>query len=239
MHLTSFCLLLCVAVVGLSSASADEHPQGGMPRTIQVSGTGRAASAPDIASFEAAVVTEAASAGTALEANSAGVRKVMETLKTLGIADKDLQTSRFDVGPRYTSTPQKPEPVISGYTATNQVHVRVRNLPQLGKVLDAVIQSGSNQVSNIHFGVDNEAGLKNEARNAALADAKARAMLYAHGVGGKVGKVLSIREQESPEFRPPMPFAMKAMMASDGAVPVATGEQHLDVTIHVTYELVD
>jgi uncharacterized protein YggE len=117
--------------------------------------------------------------------------------------------------------------------------VRVRNLPQLGKVLDAVIQSGSNQVSNIHFGVDNEAGLKNEARNAALADAKARAMLYAHGVGGKVGKVLSIREQESPEFRPPMPFAMKAMMASDAAVPVATGEQHLDVTIHVTYELVD
>lgn len=227
---------LFVCTLGGSMTFAEEHAP--FHRTIQVVGTGRASAPPDIAHFETGVVTEAPTAGAALEANTASVKKLMELLKSQGIADKDLQTSRFDVSPRYVSTPQKPEPVISGYAATNQIHVRVRNLPQLGKILDACVQSGSNQLNNIRFDIDNASGLKDEARTRALSDARARAQLYAHGVEGKVGKVLSIRE-ESHEVRPQPVFSQMRMMAADSAVPVATGEQDVEVTIYVVYELVD
>ncbi len=212
---------------------------GAAERTIQVTGTGKVSAPPDMATFETAVVTEAPTAAAALEANSAAVQRVLAVLKSLDIADKDIQTSRLDINPRYVSTQQNPEPVISGYVATNQLSVRIRNLPQLGRVLDAVVQNGSNQISSIRFAIDNSAGLLNEARSKALADAKARAELYAHGAAGKVGKVLSIRENATPEYRPQPEFAQMRMMAADAAVPVASGEMSMEVSIHVTYELVD
>lgn len=225
-------ILTLLTAFGSAAAHAAE-------RTIQVTGTGKVSAPPDMATFETAVVTEAPTAAAALEANSASVQRVMAVLKNLEIADKDIQTSRLDINPRYVSTQQNPEPVISGYIATNQLTVRIRNLPQLGRVLDAVVQNGSNQISSIRFAIDNSAGLMNDARGKALADAKSRAELYAHGASGKVGKVLSIREESTPDYRPRPEFAQMRMMAADAAVPVATGEMNVEVSIHVTYELVD
>ena len=122
---------------------------------------------------------------------------------------------------------------------TNQVQVRVRNLPDLGKVLDSLVSAGSNQISGISFGIDDSTGVLNQARNRAVADARSRAELYAHAAGVKVGKVISISEQA---IQVPQPRMLgRAMMAAEmsSKVPVATGEQELRATVHAVFEMTE
>jgi uncharacterized protein YggE len=122
---------------------------------------------------------------------------------------------------------------------TNQVRVRVRNLADLGQVLDALIQVGSNQVSGIRFGIDDATGVLNQARNRAIADARSRAELYAQAAGVRVGKVLTISEQPIQMPRPQFMANAFAAEARAASVPVATGEQELQASVDVVFALED
>lgn len=228
-HLAAACLLLVIASQAASGAE--------MPRTISVSGQGKASAPPDMAIVNTGVTTYDTEAGVALAANNAAVEKVMEVLKQHSIAAKDIQTSNFSIRPEYERGQRgQRQPRVIGYTVSNSVRVRVRNLPGLGKVLDALVGAGSNQISGISFGIDNSTGIMDEARNGAIADARRRAKLYAHAAGVSLGKVISISEQAAPTPRPQMMGrAMMAMEAS--SVPVATGEQDVHATVHMVFEL--
>jgi uncharacterized protein YggE len=109
----------------------------------------------------------------------------------------------------------------------------------LGKVLDALVQVGSNQISGISFGIDDPTGVLNQARSRAIADAKMRAQLYAQAAGVRVGKVLTIRESSVPMPRPQNLALGFAAEARSAAVPVATGEQELSASVTVVFELED
>jgi uncharacterized protein YggE len=221
--------LLVPLVTTLATAA---EPQ----RTLSVVGQGSATAPPDMATFETAVVTQAATAAEALAANNEASRAVLEILKQAQIADKDVQTSRFDISPVYRTNREGQDPKISGYQVTNQVTVVVRSLASLGQVLDAVVKSGSNQVQGIRFDIDNKTGVLNQARNRAVQDARARADLLAQAAGVHVGKVLTIQETGA-AGPPPMPMMRMAM--AESAVPVATGEQELSASVSIMYELVD
>ena len=209
-----------------------------MERSISVAGQGNVTSVPDMATVQTGVVTQATSAGDALAANNTAMAKIMEVLKGHNIADKDVQTSQFHVQPEYRQDRQgRQQPEIVGYRVTNQVQVRVRKLPDLGKVLDALVEAGSNQVSGISFGIDDTTGLLNQARNRAIADARSRAELYAHAAGVRVGKVLAISEQ--PPRTPEPRFFARGLMEQASAVPIATGEQELQASIFMVFALAD
>lgn len=206
-------------------------------RTISVTGEGQATAPPDMATIQTGVVTQAEAATDALASNNEAMEHVMSVLKELQIAQKDIQTSGFSVSPQYRRDAQgRTEPVIVSYLVTNQVRVRVRNLPDLGEVLDALVGAGSNQLSGISFGIDDPTGVLNQARNRAVADARSRAELYAQAAGVTVGQVLTISEQ-SVQFPQPLQFASRELAAA--AVPVATGEQELRATIHMVFKLED
>ena len=226
--------IIFITAVG-QPACADE-----LQRTISVSGQGTASAPPDVATIQTGVVTQAAVAGEALAANSRAVKKIMEVLETHRIAAKDIQTSNFDVRPEYErgrgSGGGQRRPNIVGYRVTNQVRVRLRHLPDLGKVLDALVAAGSNQISGISFGIDDPSGVLNQARNRAVRDARSRAELYAHAAGVRLGKVISISEQAAPVPQPRMRGMMMAAEAAS-AVPVATGEQEMRTTVYMVFAL--
>ena len=230
--------LILLLAAGMSTAAIAEESA---TRSISVSGEGKATAPPDMATINTGVVTQAEKAADALEANNQAMERIMAVLKEFRIAAKDIQTSSFDVRPEYRRSrgPQGPqEPQIVGYRVTNQVSVKVRNLPQLGQVLDALINAGSNQVSGVSFGIDDPTGVMNQARNRAVADARSRAALYAQAAGVGVGKVLTISEQVMQVPRPPM--MGRAMMAAEaGSVPIATGEQEIRATVHMVFALED
>ena len=232
-----FCISLIAIVCGtlVTSQVCGEEPA----RTISVSGEGKAAAPPDVATINTGVVTQAVSAGDALAANNESLARIIAMLKEHKIAAQDIQTSNFAVRPEYrrgARGQQRAE--IVGYRVTNQVRVRVRNLPALGKILDSLVKAGSNQISGVSFGIDDPTPVLNRARRRAIEDAGNRAKLFANAVNVRVGKVLSISERPVQVPRPQfMGRAMAAEAAS--AVPVATGEQQMRATVHIAFALVD
>jgi hypothetical protein len=221
------------ALVIVHPACGDEPPQ----RSIRVNGLGRASAPPDMASIHTGVVTQGRTAGDATRSNSEMVAKLFTVLREKGIADKDVQTAEFSVNPEYQHDPNRQDrPVIIGYRVSNQVRIRVRDLPKLGDVLDAVVQAGSNEISGISFGLERRAGILNEARTGAIADARSRAEFFARAAGVQLGKVLTISEQAEVGPVPPVPYmGMAAERAM--SVPITTGENELEVNVTMVFAI--
>jgi len=208
--------------------------------TIMVSGEGEATVAPDMAVISLAVVRDAETAADALSANSAAMAEVLADLKGQGIADKDLQTTDFSIQPKYkqeTRTDGTYEaPVIVGYTVSNGLTVRVRDLSKLGAIIDQSVKLGVNQGGGISFTNDDPEATIEAARKQAVAKAAAKAKTLTEAAGVKLGRVVEISEN----FARPMPqvyaAAPMAKMA-DESVPIASGENLYSVTVNITYAI--
>ena len=229
-----FFLLSMFLLVTAADAGTDEYN-----RTLSVIGQGKAAAPPDMATVWTGVITQKPSAADALSANNEAMGKVMGVLKAQKIAVKDIQTSSFNVTPEYRQDERgRQQPEIIGYRATNQVRVEVHSLENLGNVLDALVRSGSNQVSGIRFGIEDPADVLNRARKRAIADARSRAELYAQASGVRVGKVLTISEQPI-ESAQPKSFRRVFAAESLSSVPLETGEQEFQVQVHMVFAIED
>ena len=215
-------------------ADAPEHHRA-MTRsaTVTVSGTGTAAATPDMAEITTGVVTQAPTAAQALASSNQAMEQLMQSLGALGIAARDIQTTNVSVSPQRRQARDGRPGEIVGYEVVNQVHVKVRELPSLGRVLDQQVAQGANSIQGIHFGLRDPAPLLDEARKRAMADARHRADLYASAAGLKVGRVLSVQEAGTVS---PRPEPMGRVMMS-AAVPVAAGEQEIQASVTVTYAL--
>lgn len=210
---------------------------------LSLTAQGKSTRTPDLAVFNAGVVTQGATANEALSANAAAMNRVIATLKKTGIADKDIQTSQISLNPVYSQPEYGPngvprqEPRITGYQAVNNVTIRSRNVSGFGKVLDALVASGANQVNGPSFQMAEPAAALDEARLDAMKEARARADLYARAAGLRVVRIVSI--SESGGFAPPQPVYARAMKAEMAAAPtpIAVGEVEAEVSLSVQFEL--
>ena len=202
---------------------------------LSVSARAEASRTPDIATLSTGVVTQAADANAALKANSAQMAQVVSTIRSAGVAERDIQTSGISIHPQYRHAENQP-PTITGYQASNTVDIKVRDIGKLGQVLDALVASGANQVHGPSFGIDQPEAVYDEARQAALAQAQARAEMYARSLGLRVRRIVSISEGGG--FQPPVPM-MKAMAmdARMESAPVSPGETTLSANLDVVFEL--
>lgn len=222
---------------------------------FSVSGEGKAVAIPDIAQFSFSVVTEGGTDLASLQSeNTADTNKVIEFLKSRGIEAKDIQTESYDISPRYQSFPCEIRPVplsgaepaftacppseIAGYTVTQTVSVKVRNLEAVGELLSGVVENGANRTSGLTFTVDDRAKYENEARAEAIAKAKEKAKLVAEAGGFKVGKLLSVDEF----FFGPVPFGAEAGgFGGDTKVlappSIEPGSEEITVTVNLRYEI--
>ena len=201
-------------------------------RYVSVSATGSVAADPDIASVSTGVEVEADTAKEALARNSAVMAKVIDGLKALGIAPKDIQTTAVNVEPRYTQVKDGRPAAINGYRVVNQMRLTVRDVKRLGEILDGAVGLGANQVHGIAFDVSKAETLKDEARKLAMENARRRAELYATAAGAQLGSVLTIAEEGSVG---PRPMTMARFGAA--AAPIEPGTRMLTVEVNVTYAL--
>ena len=222
----------CAATFGISKMAAADETR--FKRTVSVSATGTVSGEPDIARISTGVVSEAETARDAVARNTAVMKKVVDGLKAGGIAAKDIQTTSFNVEPRYQHANDGRPPSIIGYRALNQVQIVARDLAKLGEVLDQAVTLGANQLGGIHFEVSTAETLQDEARKQAMANARRRAQLYATAAAAELGEVLTIAEEVHMGPPRPMPMARAAMAE---AVPIERGTQTLEVKIHVTWAL--
>ena len=207
-----------------------------MDRTVTVSATGSVLAAPDEATIATGVTSEAKTARDALTKNTEAMKKVIEELKSQGVEAKDIQTTQFNVEPVYVYPKEGQPPSVTGYRVNNMLGVRVRNLDKLGGVLDQLVTAGANQMTGISCDVSKAETVKDDARKAAMENAKRRAQLLATAAGAEVGEVLQISEETSQQGPRPVVFAkQRAAMAE--SVPVERGEQELEARVTVTWKL--
>lgn len=209
-----------------------------VPRQITVTGEGLVDAQPDLATLTLGVTNEATEAQAAMAATSDAVARVLERLTAMGIEAHDVQTQRFSLNPVWSnrgnsgSDPAK----ITGFTASNMVMVRVRDLDALGQVLDAVISDGANDFNGLRFGVQNSNPLQNEARAAAVKDGIAKATLLAEAAGVTLGPVVSISDHGGGG---PRPMMMEMAAARDSSVPIAAGEVTLSASVSMVFTIAD
>jgi len=211
-------------------ASLAPLPAPALEKLVTVTGEATVAVAPDAAIIRIGVSSQDKTAREASDANAKQMTAVLAAIKSNNIAERDIQTSRLSLQPQYD--PNKSGTArLTGFQATNQVTVRIRDIGNLAAILDSAISAGANEMSGIEFIVSEQSKLLDRARDDAIADAHRKAELYAKAAGARLGHVVAISDEGST----PAPRPMQALRA--GAVPISPGEQTLRAVVTVSYEL--
>jgi uncharacterized protein YggE len=206
------------------------------PSGIQVTGTGDVHVTPDLAVTNIGIEVTSATLSEATDEANTKMAAVIDKIKGLGVADKDIQTTSYNVNPLTDqSGSNNSTPKITGYRVSNQVSVTVRKIGDLGKILDAATSAGANNIYGVNFGVADPTSFQQQARAAAVKDAQDKANQLAQAGGLTLGKIVSIDEtQESqPIPRSAAPLAFSAA----GSVPIQTGELEISVSVNVRFAL--
>ncbi len=202
-------------------------------RLITVTGTGEITANPDVAVIQIGVTTEAQTAKRCYSENNKIMQAVRESLLRLGIEKDDIQTTRFNLSPRY-EYPGGGVRKFIGYQMNHMYTVKVRDFDILGDALDAATKAGANEISTISFVIDDPQELEAEAREAAVKDAEARATALAEAAGAELVRVHSISEGAGPF---PQPIAEYREMKASAAAPVEPGTRKVVVNVNVVYEI--
>ncbi len=209
---------------------------------IELSVSEQVDSTPDTASFGTGVETKARTATQALRENSRQTKVVMDRLKSLGIASKDIQTTGISVNADYQYDRETRQNQFVGYRVSNQVSATVRDIKRLGAILDAFIASGATNLNGPNFSIADDKAVKKLARERALANAKQRALAYAQSEGYSGVRVLTISEGLYNVSQAPMMARMQSNAAPappppPPPPPIAVGQVGTRVSLSITYEM--
>ena len=239
-------LALVLAVVGLAGCNPDTTGSieieglniNNQQEGIWVSGQGEVTVTPDIATLRLGVDVQAASVAAAQSQAAEAMDEVMEALTDNGVAEKDIQTQHFSIYPVTRWDKDDEEQVIVGYRVTNTVNAKIREIDKAGIIIDAVATAGGDftRIDGISFSVDDPSAYYEEAREKAMADAKAKAGQLAELADAKLGKATYI--SESSQAPPPIyrqDIYEEAMPAA--TTPISPGEMEISLTVQVVYAL--
>lgn len=228
-------VLICVLPLTLYAQdpmNAHREP----PPAISVSSVSDVKVTPDRATINISVQTKHETAAGAASENARKQTAVIAAIKALGFKDDQISTVNYNVSPAYRYEPNR-DPILTGYTVTNTVVVEVRDLKQVGPVIDAALSNGANLISSLDFYAANTDAARQDAISKAVAKARAEAQVAAKASGGSLGNLLELNiNADFPN--PPIPmYAKVANMARDMAesTPINPGDQTVRVTVHTRW----
>jgi uncharacterized protein YggE len=205
--------------------------------TITVSGEGKVVGIPDIANIDLGTTVERATVGAAQAENTKTMNALIDEIKKLGVDQKDIQTTSYNVFPQYDYNDGKQR--LRGYSVSQNVHVKIRDLEKVGDIVGKAGSLGANQIGGISFSVDDPEALKAEARVKALENAKDKAEALAEIAGVKLRRVVSFSESFGGT---PQPYyyardAAAGAEAQSAAPTLEAGSSEINATVNITYEI--
>ncbi|HEY4217775.1 MAG TPA: SIMPL domain-containing protein [Gemmatimonadaceae bacterium] len=210
---------------------------GAVPPQIVTSGSGEARISPDRATISVGVQTRAATAALAGADNARRQRAILDTLRALGLTSEELSTVNYSVSPEMQYTPNgSTPPKVVGYTVSNTVRADVRRLDDVGKVIDAALAKGANEISSLEFYSSKADSVRRVALSGAVTSARADAEALAKAAGGSLGSLLELSTTEMP-IRQPQPIMM-SRMADAKATPIESGEQTFSASVTARWQFV-
>ena len=240
--IAAFVLLVGCAANGTDVGDITELNLSSQQQGIWVNGEGKVTAVPDLATLRLGIEAEALSVAEAQSQATVAMDDVMQSLKSRGIAEKDIQTQYFNIY-RVTKWDRvKEEEVVTGYRVTNIVTAKIRELDKAGTIIDAVAEAGGDltRIDSINFSVEDPTDYYEKAREEAMDDAKAKAQQLAKLAGVTLGKPTYISENiygPSPKYIP-LPGGIayeEAEMAIETSI--SPGELELGLNLHVAYDI--
>jgi uncharacterized protein YggE len=207
---------------------------------VSVGGQGSAFGEPDIALLSLGVSAEADSVGEARTQAADSMNAMLDSLKAGGVAEEDIQTTRFTVEPVY-DYPLNAPPELRGFVVNNVVTAKIRSIDDTGTLIDGALEAGGNnaRIDSLQFTIDDPTPLEDEARRMAVAEARAKAETLADEAGAALGKVRTLSEGAQVM---PIDFDEQALAAdfaqeAEDSTPISLGELEVVVNVQVVYEL--
>lgn len=239
MKKTVHILTLVCALFLMSCSAAFAAPQQETPRpTLSVDGQGTGTAAPDMATVTIGVTTQGKDAAKAQNDNAWVSNQIQAAVRGLGIAEKDIQTRNYSFYPNY-STDKDHRNEVTGYTVNNSVIVVVRDIKLTGKVIDAALNNGANEINSLDFSASDTKAVRKVALLNAVQDARDKADIIAKGLGKRIVGIQNISEStgyiETRRFGGNMLMAV----AKDAATPIAPGSLSLTANVHIDFILSD
>jgi uncharacterized protein YggE len=240
-------LVLVLAIVGLVGCSAGPTTIGTVDLNSQqsgiwVSGTGKVAVTPDIATLSLGIEAQAETVAEAQSQAAEAMAAVMTALDESGVDEKDIQTQYFSIRQVTRWDDFKDKEVVIGYRVTNMVTAKIREIEQAGPIIDAVAAAGGDltRINNISFSVDDPTPYYEEARQKAVVDARAKAEQLADLAGVKLGKPTYISEgAQVPIYPREVYYEGAAVPVPAPPTPISPGEVELSLTVQVAYAILD
>ena len=202
---------------------------------FQSLGQGSVSQAPDLATISFGVTKRSSTVSDAQNQTNKAIDSVLENLKNLGISEKDLKTTNYSVNPNYNFEGiQK----ISGYTVTQNIELKIKDINNTNKAIDAITANGGNLIGQVQFGFDDKtkAKLEDKARKEAVKNAKEKAQSLANSAGIRLGKIINVTESQD-NFPRPIPFeSAKAGIQETPSTNITPGENNIKISVTLTYE---
>ena len=234
-------LLPMIAAVALLPAvlSPPASAQGAREGKMRVIGRGTVEAVPDYVTVQVGVSNRASSPTAALDQNSAVARKIVDFSKRFGVDERDIQTASVNLAPNFKTvrdpngtTRQEPD----GYTASNMVRVKLRDLSRLGNFMRDSLDQGATNIAGVHFGLSRPERFSDEARTKAVEDAVRQAQGLAQAARVKLGPILDIAHPPRIRFGERDGYAdMPARAAGRMDVPIEVGTITITAEVDITW----
>ncbi len=208
---------------------------------IWVNGVGEVTATPDLATLMLGVEAQANTVAEAQSQAQEAMDKVMAALKAQGIAEKDIQTAYFNISKVTSWDDEKRTENVTGYRVSNTVTVKIREIAKAGDIIDAVATAGGDltRINGINFSLENDTAAMQQAREKAMADAKAKAQQIAALSEVKLGKVTYVTENSYSPYVYRSAGGYSEAMDVAVKTPVSAGELTVSVNVQVAYAIAD
>lgn len=239
---TLLVVLVVVCLVSLSAASFAVARWGYVkslksdtPRGITVTDSAEVKVQPDTAFIVFGVVNRDRNAQKAARDNAAKTAAVINAILKRKVPKSDIKTIDYSLEPSMDW--EKNPPAITGYTASNSVRVRTKDMAAIGDLMDAAVTAGANNVRGISFDVEDKKALRRRALALAVDKAEGKAQAIAEALGSKLGPAISASESVDeyvPETRNAYVATKVARIAS---TPISPGETSVSAQVKVVYSV--
>jgi uncharacterized protein len=227
--------VLSLLALPVSAQEITTNPASGPVNSITVNGFGEASGTPDVAYITLGIDTVNTDVGQAVEQANTQMDAIIAALGEAGVVPEDIQTAYFNVYSDFFDANNQPT-TDRVYHVQNSVTVTVRDTSQVSGVINAALEAGANSVNGLSFGIADTSSLEQEARQAAVDDARQRAQQLADIFGVTLGDAIIITEVPAGYF-PGMPYASQVGLGGAGGPQIAPGQLQVSVQVSVTFAI--
>ena len=203
---------------------------------FQAEGQGSVSQVPDLVTISFGVTKSSSTVSDAQNQTNEAINSILKNLKNLGVSEKDLKTTNYSVNPNYNFEGIQR---ITGYTVTQNIDLKIKDIKNTNRLIDAITGNGGNLIGQVQFGFDDKtkAKLENKARKEAVGNAKEKAQNLANAAGVRLGKIINVTESQD-NFPRPIPFeSTKTGIQETPSTNITPGENSIKISVTLTYEI--